>query len=809
MRRPLQGFASAPLTRRAFGIPVFELFAVSSMAVASLAPLWIVGAARATTISADTPVTIGGKPENEPDVAIVGDKAIAVYFRNQFSNASGWAYSNNGGQTWSNGGGLLLGGAGGHPSVTATLTGDFYCADIVGTSTGATVAVWKGAFQGNTFSWTSRQYAAPLITDRVRPYDAPRLVSDPEHGYLYLAYTRTHALLPSPYRYEYQIQLVRSLDGGVTWSAPMAISGLSCNGADAAVGPDGEVYVVWEDFSLKQVLGRKSSDLGASFGPPFILGSIRDNLGMQPPAWQADLERRNPAYPYVSDYFAPDFPSLAVDRSSGQTRGRLYATWTDYAFGTTDPSTGSVGDVDPNGYFGNATAVVIGQDIFGGFPFVESTGGDCDRFTFEGSAGQTIEIRAAITSSFGGYPDQEHPSTQPYSLIGGPDTTHLVLLSTTFFQEASFGDTPPMIYTLPYTGRYWLDLSCGAASWLSYHMTLRELHLDAGQVARDHRDVVLISSGDGGQNWAGKVRVNDDPPGFDQCFPQVGVDALGKVHVAWYDRHEHPDRGTTVDTYWALSDDSGGSFRPSQRLSASPGEWQFSGGGPNLGDHLALTSEGNRTMVLWTQVAPPDLVDIHGVVITTDDPTGTAISRFDAAPSGASIALTWTVADARELIGFRVERAENDGSFERITPELIQAHGLGEYAFTDADVHAGARYQYRLEVVGANGSSYEGPRELVGPGAPAQLELSLGANPFHGSLAFILSMPINGHARVDVFDAAGHLVATLLDADQPAGSHRLQWVGTNRGGGHAAAGLYLLRAAAGAETITRRIIKLE
>jgi FlgD Ig-like domain len=769
--------------------------------------------AHCQTIGPEVRVTYAGRPENEPAVAALAEKAVAIWFRNLQDNAISWGYSNDAGSSWKAGGNLPFSASNQgplfHPSLTVDGAGDFYALAVLGDNVGWTLALWRGSFQGNAFQWQPLIYTVPSTFGYVLAYDAPRVTCDPDNGNLYVTYTRAIRFSANPLQYQYQINLVRSLDHGATWSTPLGLSSINCNGSRAAVGPNGELYVIWEDFGTRQVLGRKSIDSGATFGSPFILAPILDNLGMPPPGWYPELDRANPAFPNVGFWYAPDFPALAVDRSSGPHRGSLYATWTDYASGTVDPPTSSVGDKNPNSYFGNATPVVIGQDIVGHFPWVEFSGGDCDMFTFLGTAGQTIQISGSIFNACCGYPDLTHPVIQDFTFICGPDTTHLVALANGEIQESPGVGLPAMIYTLPFTGRYYINMGCGASTTEDYMLSLRELHLSLGQVARDHRDVVLVSSGDGGQTWSSKKLVNDDPPGFDNCFPDVAVDGLGQVHVAWYDRHDVPDQGMTVHTYWALSRDGGGSFLPSQRLSGQPSPWQYSGGGPNIGDHLGLATAGARTFVVWTQVAAPDTVDIHGVTITTDPATGTTIARFVVEPGINAIALSWLVADASELLGFRVERAQGDAEFESLAPGLIPSHGVGDYSYQDEKAESGVHYRYRLAVLTSAGTSYEGPLEATLQTSVKRLALSPKSNPFHTSLALTLALPREVYARVHVYDLQGHLVADVHDGVLTAGEHVIEWNGKDRSGGAAGAGLYLVRAEAGGQSVSRRVIRIQ
>jgi hypothetical protein len=85
-----------------------------------------------------------------------------------------------------------------------------------------------------------------------------------------------------------------------------------------AVGPSGEVYVAWEffetDFFARSLHVRRSGNHGSSFGPDVKITDVTatgDGVSLQ------GLFRTN------------EFPSLAVDRSAGATRGHVYVAWND------------------------------------------------------------------------------------------------------------------------------------------------------------------------------------------------------------------------------------------------------------------------------------------------------------------------------------------------------------------------------------------------------------------------------------------------------------------------------------------------
>ncbi len=119
------------------------------------------------------------------------------------------------------------------------------------------------------------------------------------------------------------IELVRSTDGGSTWTPPVVLDEVcgfvpAVQGSQVTVGPGGEVYVAWEhfaDFFTRDLRIRKSTDNGLTFassvkvddvafvGDGFELqGGFRDSL---------------------------DLGSLVVDRSGKATNGNVYVVWQD------------------------------------------------------------------------------------------------------------------------------------------------------------------------------------------------------------------------------------------------------------------------------------------------------------------------------------------------------------------------------------------------------------------------------------------------------------------------------------------------
>jgi hypothetical protein len=175
----------------------------------------------------------------------------------------------------------------------------------------------------------------------VTPFeDKPGIVTDnapasPFKGNVYLAWTRFDVYGSHDPECHTQIYFSRSTDGGKTFSMPFRISdtGGDCidsdntvEGAVPAVGPKGEVYIVWAG-PLGLVFD-KSLDGGLTFGKDKVIGQIPGGWDFPMPG----LDRAN------------GMPVTGVDLSDGPRKGTLYVNWTDERNGDQDVFVASSAD---------------------------------------------------------------------------------------------------------------------------------------------------------------------------------------------------------------------------------------------------------------------------------------------------------------------------------------------------------------------------------------------------------------------------------------------------------------------------------
>ena len=82
-------------------------------------------------------------------------------------------------------------------------------------------------------------------------------------------------------------------------------------------------------------------------------------------------------------------------------------------------------------------------------------------------------------------------------------------------------------------------------------------------------------------------------------------------------------------------------------------------------------------------------------------------------------------------------------------------------------------------------------------------------NPFNPSTMIPYQLPTATHVRLDVFNVLGQHVATLVDAERPAGFHTAQWDATNAAGQAMAAGVYFYRLTVGGGQQTQRMVLID
>lgn len=123
----------------------------------------------------------------------------------------------------------------------------------------------------------------------------------------------------------------------------------------------------------------------------------------------------------------------------------------------------------------------------------------------------------------------------------------------------------------------------------------------------NHGRVVFAYSRDGGDTWNTRIpHETADATTVDRFHPWLEVDAVGNVHVIFYDTRRDPSRLKT-DVYYANSNDGGESFSAPERMTSAQSEKiedDF-----EYGDYNGLDVDMDDVVGIWTDNRKPSAED--------------------------------------------------------------------------------------------------------------------------------------------------------------------------------------------------------
>ncbi len=763
------------------------------------------GASYAPNVLANDPTLDNpskGDTQSEPTLTALGQDVLAGWNEGRAVDPAsatdflGYSYSTDGGQTFvhpnpSTPPKLITGGVWSSDPISTVneKTGVFYFGGLYENddlNTGENqfgVAVVSGTFAGPTFTF-GPTHLAKTVHQSEGFIDKPWMAADSLSGNLYLTYTRFFGGTDS-------IIFIRSTDGGATWGPQLTMNAGSpyalVQGSRPVVGPDGEVYVVWKQIGLSDPNGqdtlliRKSTDFGASFGPAVQATRLYDNFGTGAPGFNREQ--------------GITLPSIAVDRSSGPRRGRVYVAWNEAVdFWDSVPLSTQgepvLPEVENNDSTLTAQSFEPGVAIQGHFT-PGSAGSnrpvDFDYYKFAAVQGQTyvffcdsINVRYTMR-------------------IIAPDAVSRLAFSG---DRVNAQPAPGLIvWTCPRTDTYYLRLVNYIDGELGGFYQVRTGFDEAGgpfQRARDHRDAFVTSSADG-ITWGVPVRVNDDDPWYDDWLPEVAAGPDGSVYAEWYDFRDSPlaTAGAESQTYVARSFDGGGTWQQLGPVSEAFTPWSFVNADliPNQGDYLSLNASPTGVFATWTdgRLGTSDiwtaLVPLSSLIVTVQsvavDTSHVTIQWQASGPNSAGAAA-------------HVYRAVNGGSYQLFATTAFDNGGT--LSITDSTIAKGTLYRYAVGVNPGAGELIEGERTVVIPGAAVPLlALAITTNPARGSVVVSFSMPGTTPGTIALYDMTGRERQKLSVG---AGVTPHLTLGRNIG---LEAGVYLVRLAQGGHDTVKRV----
>jgi flagellar hook assembly protein FlgD len=81
-------------------------------------------------------------------------------------------------------------------------------------------------------------------------------------------------------------------------------------------------------------------------------------------------------------------------------------------------------------------------------------------------------------------------------------------------------------------------------------------------------------------------------------------------------------------------------------------------------------------------------------------------------------------------------------------------------------------------------------------------------NPFNPSTTIAFGLKDSGHVSLRIYDAAGRLLATLIDESRPAGSYSMEWNALSPDGSSVSSGVYFYRLSTEEFAETKKMVLL-
>ncbi|HVP14362.1 MAG TPA: T9SS type A sorting domain-containing protein [Terriglobales bacterium] len=701
------------------------------------------------------------------------------------SSTQGYSYSTDSGATFTDGGAppILPGWRwSSDPVVTVNeKTGEFwFCALVDVGTTDNGVGVVKATFSGGAPTWGTPVLAAS-ISNSAGTADKPWMVVDSLSGRLYLSYT-LFTLGPASDHIAFQ----RSAPGGGSWEAAQTLSAPAeagaVQGSRPAVGPNGEVYVVWNsigtiDVDFMRIVKSTSQGAAGSWSASVDAASEFSNFSSGAPGFNRGI--------------GITFPGIAVDRSSGPHRGRVYVSWNESIDFYNDPlGTGAlVNEVEPaNNLQSTPTPFTLGDQLTGN---VASK--DIDFFRFNGTAGQTVIF---FTDSVG-------PGLDLLLRLVAADTTRLAL------SALGQGAKDLVVYTLPQTGQYFVRLTGNQGVSTGFYRISTGVHTPIGRDrARDHRDIFVAWSDDA-VHWSTPARASDSPAGYDDWLPEVAVAGsgsdprvVGEPYCLWYDWRDSPAAscGGVSHVYLSRSDDGGTSWTKVGVVTDQQTFWTNtpSNIAPNEGDYVFLFANASNLYASWAdgRNGDPDVFLSRIPLVTTA--VDLALVSAQATPD--SVTLTWFSGLPLGTFTVSVQRGTNGVDFVDLGPPTpVNGSSL---VYVDHDVSPGASYYYRLEYTpqGAPTVLHTPPTLVV---VPARALVLLGARPNPANekkgwvVAFELGDPSPG--KIELFDVSGRRIEERIVSGLGPQTVDLS------AGSSLKPGLYVIRLSQSGRDVTKRV----
>ena len=733
----------------------------------------------------------------------------------------GYGFSTNGGATYKDGGTPP------HPAAYPTWrwtsdpsvsvnekTGRFFLAGTasVDASTNA-IGIAYAHFSDTLLVWDNA-VAVATSPNGTAFLDKPWIVADSSGPGTSVYITNTRFTSSSD-----RIDFRRSTDGGDTWSAGTQISNALDNGyvhgSRPVVGPAGELYAIWEadrpDTSFDHLKIRKSVDRGVSFAAEVIITNYFRNDGTGAPGFNRPL--------------GISFPSIAVDRTLGPNRGRVYVVWNEsYDWIDNNLFGGSIrNEIEPNNAASTAQQFTPGEIIRGTTSYVLPTSApDIDWWKFTLQTGQSIIVW--VDSLVSG---------QTYSLrIQAPGSDSSQRLAYSGDENPSDGVDDHALYTFtaPISGTYYLRYSPlsgslpggGNFTGVTGDYRIRTRLGNVSGRGRDQRDIFASASANG-TTWSPPKIVNDDGPGFDNFLPEVAVSAEGMPYVQWFDFRDDV-YGSRTHQYLSRSAFAGLGWDKNQRVTSGTSNFTLSGSNlePNMGDYNRMWGDERWLRSSWGD-ARSTSVDVWTMRLDASVVLGRPCPPDTSVAANRVVLLDTDLVNSNLFTNSYKVKVTSQRNWplpdSQVVAVLSGTSASLPVSVLIPDTAAVGTNQVCLVVTNASGLPSTvccrtvtiTPKDNTTDAGPPALEFALrpvAPNPASGRARIAFSLARPGWVKLTVFGLRGERVRQLVNGARNAGSASLEWNGRDDAGGAVPAGVYFVRLETAGQSAVRRLMWL-
>ncbi len=211
------------------------------------------------------------------------------------------------------------------------------------------------------------------------------------------------------------------------------------------------------------------------------------------------------------------------------------------------------------------------------------------------------------------------------------------------------------------------------------------------------------------------------------------------------------------------------------------------------------------------------------VAVTNSEnpPLPVELVSFNINTNGNSILLKWETATEVNNYGFEIERAltssatdinhisgGKEGAASNIAAGwekigFVKGNGNSnsakKYMFADFNIQRGFWYKYRLKQIDNDGKYFYSSEKIISLGMPDKFELFQNyPNPFNPTTIISYEIPKSCYVEIKVYNILGCEIITLINEEQPAGKHAINFDGKSLG-----SGVYFYRLRAGDFVLTK------